>query len=123
MRTDGNPTLGNSIVSVEGEVGRDHLDAFADPETDTPVIATTSKLLSTGVDLPTVRNVVLFKPIGSMVEFKQIIGRGTRLYPDEDKLMFEIIDYSGATALFEDREFDGPPERVVHEEVDEEGTV
>ena len=86
------------IVSDEGQVGREHLGNFADPQAATPVIATTSKLLSTGVDLPTVKNIVLFKPIGSMVDFKQIVGRGTRLFPDEDKLTFEIIDYSGATA-------------------------
>jgi type I restriction enzyme, R subunit len=101
----------------------EHLGDFADVESPTPVIATTSKLLSTGVDLPTVKNIVLFKPIGSIVEFKQIIGRGTRLYPDEDKLSFEIIDYSGATELFEDPEFDGPAERIVREEIDEEGDV
>lgn len=111
------------IVSDEGDVGRMHLGNFVDPESTTPVIATTSKLLSTGVDAPTVRNVVLFKPIGSMVEFKQIIGRGTRLYPDDDKLSFEIIDYSGATALFEDPEFDGPPEVVTTDEVNDEGEV
>ena len=112
------------IVSDEGDVGRGHLGDFADTERETPVIATTSQLLSTGVDLPTVRNIVLFKPIGSMVEFKQIIGRGTRLYPDEDKLTFEIIDYSGATALFEDREFDGPPEAPpVTERIDPAGNV
>jgi type I restriction enzyme, R subunit len=112
------------IVSDEGETGRMHLGDFADPERETPVIATTAQLLSTGVDLPTVRNIVLFKPIGSIVEFKQIIGRGTRLYPDEDKLTFEIIDYSGATALFADPEFDGPPEAPpVVEEIDEEGKV
>jgi type I restriction enzyme, R subunit len=111
------------IVSVEGDVGKEHLDNFADVESETPVIATTSKLLSTGVDLPTVKNIVLFKPIASMVDFKQIIGRGTRLYPDADKLSFEIIDYSGATALFEDRDFDGPPELVVDEEIDEEGQL
>lgn len=111
------------IVSDEGDIGRMHLGNFIDPETETPVIATTSKLLSTGVDAPTVRNIVLFKPIGSMVEFKQIIGRGTRLYPDDDKLSFEIIDYSGATTLFEDPEFDGPPESVAVDEVDDEGAV
>jgi type I restriction enzyme R subunit len=110
------------IVSDEGETGREHLGDFADPERETPVIATTAQLLSTGVDLPTVRNIVLFKPIGSIVEFKQIIGRGTRLYPDEDKLTFEIIDYSGATALFEDPDFDGPPETPpLVEEIDEDG--
>lgn len=111
------------IVAVEGDVGAEHLGRFADPECSTPVIATTSKLLSTGVDLPTVQNIVLFKPIGSIVEFKQIIGRGTRLYPDEDKLSFEIIDYADATRLFEDPEFDGPPEFVVEEEVDERGEL
>jgi type I restriction enzyme R subunit len=112
------------IVSDELDVGRQHLDDLIDPEKDTPVIATTSQLLSTGVDMPTVRNVVLLKPIGSMVEFKQIIGRGTRLYPDADKLTFEIIDYSSATRLFEDPEFDGPPEAPpVREEIDETGEV
>jgi type I restriction enzyme, R subunit len=112
------------IVSDEGETGREHLGDFADPERETPVIATTAQLLSTGVDMPTVRNIVLFKPIGSIVEFKQIIGRGTRLYPDEDKLTFEIIDYSGATALFADPEFDGPPEAPpLEEEIDQEGSA
>lgn len=110
------------IVSEEGETGGLHLGDFADPEQETPVIATTAQLLSTGVDLPTVRNIVLFKPIGSIVDFKQTIGRGTRLYPDEDKLTFEIIDYSGATALFADPEFDGPPEAPpVIEEIDKDG--
>jgi type I restriction enzyme, R subunit len=110
------------IVAEEREVGREYLGDFADPERETPVIATTAQLLSTGVDLPTVRNIVLFKPIGSIVEFKQIIGRGTRLYPDEDKLTFEIIDYSGATALFEDPAFDGPPEAPPQlEEIDSDG--
>ena len=111
------------IVSDEGDVGREHLGNLIDVESTTPVIATTSKLLGTGVDIPTLRNVVLFKPIGSMVDFKQIIGRGTRLFPDDDKLSFEIIDYSGATALFEDAEFDGVPESVTTEEIDDEGAV
>jgi type I restriction enzyme, R subunit len=111
------------IVSAEGDVGKEHLGNFGDVESDTPVIATTSKLLSTGVDLPTVKNIVLFRPVGSIVEFKQIIGRGTRLYPDADKLSFEIIDYSGATALFEDPNFDGLPELVIDEEIDDEGEV
>lgn len=111
------------IVSEEGEIGRGHLSDFADTEKDFPVIATTSEMLSTGVDLPTVRNIVLFRPVGSMAMFKQIIGRGTRLFPDEDKLSFDIIDYSGATGLFADPEFDGPPERVDREEIDDEGNV
>jgi len=109
------------IVSDEGDVGREHLSNFIDPERETPVIATTSKLLSTGVDIPTCRNVVLFRPIGSMVEFKQIIGRGTRLYPDQDKLSFQILDYAGATAHFADPDFDGLPELVTEEEIDDQG--
>lgn len=109
------------IVSEEGELGKAHLSAFADTEADTPVIATTSQLLSTGVDLPTVHNIVIFRTVGSMALFKQMIGRGTRLFPDEDKLSFEIIDYAGATALFEDPDFDGPPEHIVTEEIDEAG--
>lgn len=111
------------IVSDEQEIGRGHLGRFADTETDSPVIATTSEMLSTGVDLPTVRNIVLFRPVGSMAMFKQMIGRGTRLFPDEDKLSFDIIDYSGASALFSDPEFDGPPERIDREEIDDEGNV
>jgi type I restriction enzyme, R subunit len=111
------------IVSEEQQIGRGHLSRFADTETTVPVIATTSEMLSTGVDLPTVRNVVLFRPIGSIALFKQIIGRGTRLFPDEDKLSFDIIDYSGASALFSDPEFDGPPERVERQEIDNQGNV
>ncbi|MEO6469939.1 MAG: DEAD/DEAH box helicase family protein [Acidimicrobiia bacterium] len=111
------------IVSDEGDIGKGFLSRFADTEEEFPVIATTSEMLSTGVDLPTVRNIVLFRPVGSMALFKQTIGRGTRLFPDEDKLSFEIIDYSGATALFEDPEFDGPPERVIEEEIDGDGNV
>ena len=86
------------IVSEEGKIGKGYLSDFADTEKDLPVIATTSQMLSTGVDLPTVRNIVLFRPIGSLALFKQIIGRGTRLFPDEDKLSFDIIDYAGATS-------------------------
>ena len=111
------------IVSDEAAIGLGHLGNFADTEKDTPVIATTSQLLSTGVDLPTVKNIVLFRPVGSMAMFKQMIGRGTRLFPDADKLSFDILDYSGATALFADPEFDGPPERVDREEIDETGEV
>ncbi|HEV3048616.1 MAG TPA: DEAD/DEAH box helicase family protein [Solirubrobacteraceae bacterium] len=111
------------IVYEEHEIGKGYLSDFADTEKDLPVIATTSQMLSTGVDLPTVRNIVLFRPIGSLALFKQIIGRGTRLFPDEDKLSFDIIDYAGATSLFKDRKFDGPPVRVDREEIDDEGNV
>jgi type I restriction enzyme R subunit len=110
------------IVSAEYESDR-LLGEFSDPERTSPAIATTSQLLSTGVDIPAVRNIVLFRPIGSMALFKQIIGRGTRLDPDTNKWQFEIIDYCGATALFEDPEFDGPPLRETEEEIDENGEV
>jgi type I restriction enzyme R subunit len=121
--TPQHPDYVTRIVSDEAEIGRGHLGNFADVERATPVIATTSQMLSTGVDLPTVKNIVLFRPIGSMAMFKQMIGRGTRLAPDVDKLSFDILDYSGATALFSDPEFDGPPERVAREEIDEAGKV
>ncbi|MBV8994199.1 MAG: DEAD/DEAH box helicase family protein [Pseudonocardiales bacterium] len=111
------------IVGDEQEIGRGHLSRFADTETKTPVIATTSEMLSTGVDLPTVRNIVLFRPVGSMALFKQMIGRGTRLFPDEDKLSFDILDYSGATSLFSDPKFDGPPEAVIQHKIDDGGNV
>lgn len=119
--TKDHPNYVVRIVSDEGDIGRSHLSDLADTEKRLPVIATTSELLSTGVDLPTVKTIVLFRPVGSMALFKQMIGRGTRLFPEEDKLSFDIIDYSGATALFSDPEFDGPPERVVHEVIDDTG--
>ena len=111
------------VVSDEGKVGRSHLDRFRDPEQDFPVIVTTSKLLSTGVDVPTCRNIVLFKPINSMVEFKQVIGRGTRLFVDEDKFWFTILDYVGATGLFYNPAFDGIPELIAEETINAQGKV
>ncbi len=70
----------------------------------TPVIVTTSQLLTTGVDVPTCKNIVIARVVGSMVEFKQIIGRGTRVRDDYDKYFFNILDYTGsATRLFADR--------------------
>lgn len=99
------------IVSRTGDDGKRALGRFSQPVERTPVIATTSHLLSTGVDVPTCQNVVLARPINSIVEFKQIIGRGTRLHEPE-KRWFTIIDYAGATNLFFDSEFDGDPELV-----------
>lgn len=110
------------VVSDEKKVGRGHLDNFQDVEKETPVIVTTSQLLTTGVDAPTCKNIVLFKPINSMVDFKQIIGRGTRVREDYNKLWFTIIDYTGATALFADPAFDGVPEKPPKKvTIDEEG--
>jgi type I restriction enzyme R subunit len=99
------------IVSEEGSDGKRALGRFSTPEESTPVIVTTSKLLSTGVDVPTCQNIVLARPVGSLVEFKQIIGRGSRLY-EPDKTWFTIIDYAGAIKLFFDPNFDGDPELV-----------
>jgi len=111
------------VVSDEGKVGRRHLDKFQDPEQHFPVIVTTSRLLSTGVDVPTCRNIVLFKPINSIVEFKQVIGRGTRLFVDEDKFWFTILDYVEATRLFYDPDFDGIPELTAEETINAQGQV
>jgi len=111
------------VVSDEGAVGRGHLDDFQDPEKSTPVILTTSQMLTTGVDAPTCKNVVLFKPVNSMTDFKQIIGRGTRVREDLNKLWFTIIDYTGATALFADKEFDGDPVKHIQQTIDESGDV
>lgn len=109
------------IVSDEKKVGRMHLDNFQDPEIESPVIVTSSHMLTTGVDAPTVQNVVLFRAIGSMTDFKQIIGRGTRLSPENGKHFFTILDYTGATELFYDKEFDGDPVERLHTEIDDVG--
>lgn len=111
------------ITSSDGPHGRVLLDDFRQVDTDEPVIAVTSRLLSTGVDIPTVKNIVLFRRIGSMPEFKQIVGRGTRLFPAADKLTFDIIDFVDATRLFNDPKFDGPALRVVRDDTDETGHI
>jgi type I restriction enzyme, R subunit len=111
------------IVADEDRWGRAMLERFQDEETSTPVIVTTARLLTTGIDVPTLHTVVLFKPIRSIVEFKQIIGRGSRLAPDYDKHSFEIIDFTGATVLFEDPDFDGPADIEVEDEIDAAGNV
>jgi type I restriction enzyme R subunit len=112
------------VTSDEKAIGKGHLSRFQELETDTPVILTTSQLLSTGVDAPMVKNVVLIRVIGTMTEFKQIIGRGTRLREDYGKFYFNILDYTGtATRHFADKEFDGDPEFVSEEEIDDEGNT
>ena len=91
---------------------------------ETPVILTTSQLLTTGVDAPTCKNVALARVVGSMAEFKQIIGRGTRLREDYGKLWFNILDYTGtATEKFADPAFDGEPADEITTEIDAEGEV
>jgi type I restriction enzyme, R subunit len=110
------------VVSDEGDIGRSHLGRFMELETKTPTILTTSQMLTTGVDAPTCKNVVLVRTINSMTEFKQIIGRGTRVRDDYGKLFFNIIDYTGsATRLFADPDFDGDPVLITEEEMDATG--
>lgn len=96
------------IVSEEGATGKALLEKFQDNEKQTPVIATTVDILTTGVDAPSVRNIVFMKPLSSIVSFKQIVGRGSRLCPDIDKFWFRVVDYTNATRLFDD--WDRPTE-------------
>jgi type I restriction enzyme R subunit len=117
-----NPDYVCRVTSDEGDIGRGHLSNFQDLERRTPVILTTSQLLTTGVDAPTVQNIVLVRIINSMTEFKQIIGRGTRVRDDYGKLFFSILDYTGsATRLFADPDFDGEPNIETEVVIDEEG--
>lgn len=118
---DANPDLVAAdpewVVRIVGqeEERRRLLAAFSDPEQSSPVVATTSRMLSTGIDVPDLKYVVIFRPVGSIVEFKQIVGRGTRLYPEKGKTSFEIVDFVGATRHFEDPDFDGYPTRIIHD--------
>jgi type I restriction enzyme R subunit len=92
--------------------GKDQLDNFIDPESRYPVLVTTSRLLSTGVDAQTCRLIVLDREVGSMTEFKQIVGRGTRVHADTDKFYFTLMDFRGATSHFADPDFDGDPVQI-----------
>ena len=119
-----NPNYVCRITADEGDIGKGHLSRFMDVEADIPVIATTSQLLSTGVDMPTVKNVVLARVVSSMTEFKQIIGRGTRVRDDYGKLFFNILDYTGsATEHFADPVFDGDPALITEIELDTDGNI
>lgn len=112
------------VTADEGDIGKGKLSRFQDLETETPVILTTSQLLTTGVDAPTCKNVVLARVVGSMAEFKQIIGRGTRMREDYGKLWFNILDYTGtATEKFADPAFDGDPVASIQTEIDDTGAV
>ena len=99
-------------ITGDNEEGKRHLDAFTSPSERYPVIATTSRLMTTGVNAQTCKLIVLDSNIGSMTEFKQIIGRGTRINEDFGKHYFTIMDFRNVTALFADPEFDGDPVRV-----------
>ncbi len=96
-------------ITGDEQEGKAELDNFINPEERYPVIATTSKLMTTGVDAQTCKLVVLDQHIRSMTEFKQIIGRGTRINEDYDKYWFTIMDFKKATELFADKDFDGEP--------------
>jgi type I restriction enzyme, R subunit len=112
------------VTADGGAIGAGHLSRFQELETVSPVILTTSQLLTTGVDAPTCKNVVIARVISSMTDFKQIIGRGTRVREDYGKLFFNIVDYTGsATRLFADPDFDGEPSLVDEEVMDAEGKV
>lgn len=111
------------VTADEGAIGLTHLGHFQDIDRPTPVILTTSQLLTTGVDAEMVKNVVLARVVGSRSEFKQIVGRGTRLKVDYGKEYFNIIDFTGtATQHFADADFDGDPALIEEVTVDESGT-
>jgi len=99
-------------ITGDNDEGKAQLDNFIDPESTYPVIATTSRLMSTGVDAQTCHLIVLDRRINSMTEFKQIIGRGTRINEDYNKLFFTIMDFKRATSLFADPDFDGDPVQI-----------
>lgn len=102
-----NPDYCHRVTADEGVLGEQHLRDFQDNERTIPTILTTSQKLSTGVDAPEVRNIVLLRPVNSMIEFKQIIGRGTRLYDGKD--YFTIYDFVKAHLHFNDPDWDGEP--------------
>jgi type I restriction enzyme R subunit len=101
-------------ITGDDKDGKAQLGNFIDNDEPFPVIVTTSRLLSTGVDAKTCKLIVLDQTINSMTQFKQVIGRGTRLREDYQKLYFTIMDFKGATRLFQDKDFDGEP-AVVYE--------
>ena len=101
------PDFCHRVTADEGELGEQHLRNFQDNEKVYPAVLTTSQKLSTGVDCPELRNIVLMRPVNSMIEFKQIIGRGTRLF--QDKNYFTVYDFEGAYKHFLDPEWDGEP--------------
>ncbi|MBU1185127.1 MAG: DEAD/DEAH box helicase family protein [Proteobacteria bacterium] len=107
MKTSKDPNYCQRVTANDGKLGDQHLRDFQDNERTIPTILTTSQKLSTGVDARNIRNIVLMRPINSMIEFKQIIGRGTRLYDGKD--YFTIYDFVKAHHHFSDPEWDGEP--------------
>ncbi|AWV20018.1 Type I restriction-modification system restriction subunit (plasmid) [Roseomonas mucosa] len=112
---------GRYVMRITGSdtEGQAQLGNFIDPESRYPVIVTTSRLLSTGVDAQTCRLIVIDRAIGSMTEFKQIVGRGTRVHEDARKFYFTLMDFRGATNHFADPEFDGEPVQIYQPEGDD----
>jgi type I restriction enzyme R subunit len=106
-KTSTDPNYCQRVTANDGERGEQHLRDFQDNEKSIPTVLTTSQKLSTGVDARNIRNIVLMRPINSMIEFKQIIGRGTRLYDGKD--YFTIYDFVKAHHHFNDPEWDGEP--------------
>lgn len=106
-------------ITGSDKEGQDQLGNFIDPESKYPVLVTTSRLLSTGVDAQTCRLIVLDRAVGSMTEFKQIVGRGTRVHEDTNKFYFTLIDFRGATSHFADPDFDGDPVQIYEPKEDE----
>jgi len=107
MKDSRDPNYCHRVTANDGALGDQHLRAFQDNEKTIPTVLTTSQKLSTGVDARNIRNIVLMRPINSMIEFKQIIGRGTRLYDGKD--YFTIYDFVKAHHHFSDPEWDGEP--------------
>ena len=107
MKASADPNYCQRVTANDGELGEQHLRDFQDNEKTIPTVLTTSQKLSTGVDARNIRNIVLMRPINSMIEFKQIIGRGTRLYDGKD--YFTIYDFVKAHHHFSDPEWDGEP--------------
>jgi type I restriction enzyme R subunit len=107
MKTCNDPNYCQRVTANDGELGEQHLRDFQDNEKSIPTILTTSQKLATGVDARNIRNIVLMRPINSIIEFKQIIGRGTRLYDGKD--YFTIYDFVKAHHHFSDPEWDGEP--------------
>src|SRR5205823_8510131 len=107
IKKTGDPNYCQRVTADEGGLGEQYLRDFQDNEKTIPTILTTSQKLSTGVDARNIRNIVLMRPINSMIEFKQIIGRGTRLYEGKD--YFTIYDFVKAYLHFNDPEWDGEP--------------
>ncbi|WP_436757884.1 EcoAI/FtnUII family type I restriction enzme subunit R [Streptosporangium sp. V21-05] len=99
-------------ITGDDQQGKKELDNFIDPESPYPVIATTSKLLATGVDVQTCKLIVLNSKVDSMTDFKQMIGRGSRVRTDYDKWFFVVMDFKNVTRLFADKHFDGEPVKV-----------